>query len=102
MRVLEPDLEAGACPVNGLHLYCSTGQHAIIWVIACSLIRHMNLACSEGTRLDCCDVISTAIELGTTIITLGRLYFMFSCQFTPTDAAPVQHGRRVAVRQHAT
>jgi hypothetical protein len=25
MRVLESDLEAGACPGNGLHLYCLIG-----------------------------------------------------------------------------
>jgi hypothetical protein len=37
-------------------------------------------------------MISIAIELGMTNITLGRLYFMFSYRLAPTDAAPVQHG----------
>jgi hypothetical protein len=40
-------------------------------------------------------MISSAGELGTTIITLDRLYFMLSCQLTPTNVTPMQHGRDV-------
>jgi hypothetical protein len=93
MHILEPDLEAGDCPGNGLHLYCLTGLHAIDRVIACSPICNRNLACSEGRRLDCCNVISAAGKLGVTIIMLGRLYFVLSCRLTPTDATSVQHGK---------
>jgi hypothetical protein len=58
-----------------------TGLHAIDWAIVCSLIYNRNLACGEGTRLDCCDMI--------TIITLARLYFVLSCRLTPTDAVSI-------------
>jgi hypothetical protein len=47
-----------------------------------------------GIRLDSCDVISTAGNLGMAIITLGRLFFMLSCRLTPIDAPSVQHGWR--------
>jgi hypothetical protein len=75
--------------------------HATIWVIACSLISNRNLACSEDTRLDCCDVISIDGDLGMAIIMLGKLYFMLSCRLTRTDVTSVQHGRRVAARPQA-
>jgi hypothetical protein len=78
LRVLELDLEAGDCPGNGLHLYCLTGLHTTNRVIACSLICNRKLACGKSARLDYCDVISAAGELGMTIITLGRLYFILS------------------------
>jgi hypothetical protein len=90
-RVLELDLEAGICPGRGLHWYCMTGLCTTNWVIACSLNYKRNLACGEGTRLDYCDVISAARELGMAIITLGELYFVFSCRVAPTDAVIVQH-----------
>jgi hypothetical protein len=35
-------------------------------------------------------MISATDELGTTIITLARLYFMLSCWLAPTNVAPVQ------------
>jgi hypothetical protein len=63
-----------------------------------SLICNRNLACDEVTRLDCCDVISTASELGMAIITLDRFYFMLTCWLAPTDVAPMQHKRRAIVR----
>jgi hypothetical protein len=100
MHVLEPDPEAGNCPGIGLHLYCLTGVHTISWVIVCSLICNQNLACGEGTRLDCYDMISTVGECAMTIITPDRLYSMLSCWLTPIDVMPVQHGRRAAVRSH--
>jgi hypothetical protein len=69
MHVLEPDLEAGDCPGNGLYYYCLIGVHTTNRVIACSLIYNRNLACGVGTSLDYCDVISVAGELGMVIIT---------------------------------
>jgi hypothetical protein len=100
MRALDHDPEASGCPSNWLHLYCLTRLHAANRVIAYSLICNQNLVCGEGTRLDCCNVISATGELGMTIITLGRLYFMLSCRFAPTDVVLVLHGRRTAVRPH--
>jgi hypothetical protein len=47
--------------------------------IVCSLIYNKNLACSEGTGLDCCIMIATTGDYDMAIITLGRLYFMLSC-----------------------
>jgi hypothetical protein len=87
---------------NGLHLYCLTRQHTIIQVIACSLICNKNLAYNEGTRLDCYDVTSATSEFGMIIIMLGRLYFVLPCRLTPTDATPMQHGRRATVRPQTT
>jgi hypothetical protein len=98
MHILEPDSEADCWSDNGLHLYCLTGLHATNRVIMCSIIYNMNLAYGEGIRLDCCNVICTTGELDMTISMLGRIYFMLSCQLTPTDAASVQHGRRAVVR----
>jgi hypothetical protein len=46
----------------------------------------------------CCDVISVIGKPDTTIIKLGRLYFMLSYWLTPTDVTSVQHGRRAAAR----
>jgi hypothetical protein len=95
---LNPDPEAGQCPGNRLHLYCLTGVHATNRVIACSFICNRNLDYDEGTRLDCCNEISVAGELGMVIIILGGFYFVLSCRLTPTDVASVQHGIRVTVR----
>jgi hypothetical protein len=82
----DPNPKAGGCPGNGLHLYYLVGVHATNRVITCSLIYIKNIPCDECIRLDYYDVISTADELGMTIITLGRLYFLLSCWLTPTDA----------------
>jgi hypothetical protein len=90
-RVHELDPEASICPGRGLHWYCMTGLCTTNWVIACSLNCKRNLACGEGTRLDYCDIISAARELGMDIITSGGLYFMFSCRVAPTDVVIVQH-----------
>jgi hypothetical protein len=98
---IEPDPEVGGCMGNELHLYCLTGMHATIQVIARSLIYTRNLACGESIRLDCCDVIFTTCELGMTIITLSRLYFVVSCRLAPTDVAHVQDGRCAAARSQA-
>jgi hypothetical protein len=76
---------------TGLLLYCLTRLHATNRIIACSLICNRNLAYGEVTRLECCDVISIAGELGMVIITLDGLYFMLSYQVAPTDVASVQH-----------
>jgi hypothetical protein len=73
-------------PGNGLHLYCLTGQHAIIWVIACSLICNKYLAYGEGTRLYYYNIIAATRDHGMAIITLDLLYFMLSCRLAPTDA----------------
>jgi hypothetical protein len=73
-------------------------MHATNRVIACSFIYNSYLACGEGRRLDYCDVISAAGEPGMAIIMLDRLYFMLSCRVTLIDVAPVQHGRRAAMR----
>jgi hypothetical protein len=94
MCILEPDPKAGGCPRNELSLHCLTGVHTTNRVIACSLIYNQNLACDEGTRLDYCDVIFVVGELGMTIITLDKLYFMLSCQLAPTNVTLVQHERR--------
>jgi hypothetical protein len=61
----------------------------------------MSLACGEGTRLDCCDVILATRELGMTIIKLGRLYFVLSCRLAPSDVMVMQHKRCKAVRPQA-
>jgi hypothetical protein len=90
IRILEPNLDATFCPSNGLHLYCLTKVHTTIRVIACSLIYNRDLSYSEGTRIDCCDVISATSELGLAIIMLGGFYFMLYCWLTPTDVVPVQ------------
>jgi hypothetical protein len=90
MHILDPDPEAGGCPSNGLHLYGLTKVHTTIRVIACSLICNRDLSYSEGTRIDCCDVISATTKLGLAIIMLGGFYFMLYCRFTPTDVVPVQ------------
>jgi hypothetical protein len=88
------DLEASDSLSNGLHLYCLIGQHAINRVIAYSFIYNSNLTYVEGTRLDHCNVISTASDFGIVIITLDRLFFMLSCWFTPTNTSSAQHERR--------
>jgi hypothetical protein len=54
-----------------------------------------DLACGEGTRLDCCNMIATTSDYVMAIITLGRLYSTLSCRLAPTDAMSVQHGQRV-------
>jgi hypothetical protein len=46
-------------------------------------------------------MISVAGELGMTVITLDRLYFVMSCQLAPIDVMLVQHERRAVVRPHA-
>jgi hypothetical protein len=101
MHVLDPNLGIGDCLGNGLLLYCFVELHATNRVIACFLICNRNLACGEGTRLHCYDMISVTGEPGTTIITLGRLYFVLSCQLTTSNAAAVQHGRHAAARPQA-
>jgi hypothetical protein len=98
MHILESDPEVGGCPGNGLLLYCFTREHATNRVITSSLICNRSLGCGEGTRLDCCDMTSAIGELGETIITLGRFYFVLSCRLAPTKVMPVHHGRRAAVR----
>jgi hypothetical protein len=70
------------------------------WIIVCSLISYRNLACSDVTRLDCCDMISATSELGMTIITLSMFYFMLSYRLAPTNATTVRHGRHAALRPH--
>jgi hypothetical protein len=102
MHVLKPNPEAGGCLGNVLHLYCLIGLHATNWVIACSLICNWNLACNEGSRIDCWEMIFTASEPSMIIsITLGRLYFVLSCWLPSINAASMQHGRRGAMRPHA-
>jgi hypothetical protein len=57
----------------------------------CSLIYNMNLACDQGTRLHCCDMITTTGDYDMVIITLVRLYFVLSLCLTPTDALSVMY-----------
>jgi hypothetical protein len=101
MRIPKPDPEAGNCPGDGMHWYCLIGVHATNRLILCSLICNRDLACGEGTRLDCCNVITAASELGMTIITLSKLYFVLFYRPTPTDITVVQHERHAAARPHA-
>jgi hypothetical protein len=61
-------------------LHGLTELHVINRVIACSLTYNRNLAFGEGTRLDYCVVTATTDNYVIVIITLGRLYFMLSCQ----------------------
>jgi hypothetical protein len=98
MHILEPDPEVGDCPCNGLLLYYLTRVHATNRVIACSLICNRNLACGGGARLGCCSISFAAGDPSTTIIMLGKLYFVLSCWLAPTNAALVQHRRHAAVR----
>jgi hypothetical protein len=86
MCILDQDLEADACPGNGLHLYCMIKQQDINWVIAYSLICNWNLAYNKGIRLECCDMISTASNFDMVIITLVRLFFVLSCRLAPINA----------------
>jgi hypothetical protein len=101
MYVLEPDPEVAYCPGNGLHLCYMTEVHDTNRVVACSLICNRNLSCNKGTRLDCCDMISTIDELGMAIIALGRLYFMLSYRLAQNYVMPVRHGRRALARPQA-
>jgi hypothetical protein len=78
MHVLDPGPGASDYPGNKLHLYWFVEVLATNRIIACSLIRNWNLACGEDKRLDYCDVIFAADELGMTIITFGRLYMLRS------------------------
>jgi hypothetical protein len=96
MCALDPDLEVVDCSSNGLYMYNFNGQHTINRVISCSLICSNNLASSEGTRLDYCDMISSAGDFGMTIIMLDSLFFMLSCQLTPTNVPSLHHGRCVS------
>jgi hypothetical protein len=73
INVLDSYMEVGSSPGDGLHLYGLTGLHTINQVIACSLIYNINLACGEGIRVDCCDVIATTSDYNMTIITLDKL-----------------------------
>jgi hypothetical protein len=100
MRVLEPDPEVGNCPGGRLHWYCLNGLHATNRVIACSLICNKNVACDKGARLNYCDMIFVAGELGVAIITPGRLYFVLSCRLAPTDVTALKHGQCVVARPH--
>jgi hypothetical protein len=68
------------------------------WPIACFLTYNRNLACSEGTRLDYCDVVSATGDFSMAIILLGRLYFMLPCWLNPTEAPFVQYGGCVGRR----
>jgi hypothetical protein len=54
-----------------------------------SLICNMNLACDQGTRLDCYDMITTIGDYDMAIIMLVRLYFVLSLCLAPTDALSV-------------
>jgi hypothetical protein len=63
------------------------GWHAINQVIARSLICNMNLAYSEGTRLNYRGMIATSGHYDMAIITLGRLYFVLSCRLARTNVA---------------
>jgi hypothetical protein len=74
INVLDSYMEVGSSPGDGLHLYGLTGLHTINQVIACFLICNINLACGEGIRVDCCDVIATTSDYNMTIITLGKLF----------------------------
>jgi hypothetical protein len=96
MCALDPDLEVVDCSSNGLYMYNFNGQHTINRVISCSLICSNNLASNEGTRLDYCDMISSAGDFGMTIIMLDSLFFMLSCQLTPTNVPSLHHGRCVS------
>jgi hypothetical protein len=49
----------------------------------------MNLACDQGTRLDCYDMITTIGDYDMAIIMLVRLYFVLSLCLAPTDALSV-------------
>jgi hypothetical protein len=92
MHVLDPYLDAGGYPGDGLHRAGLTGRHATDWVIKCSIICNRNLVCGEGTRLNCCDVITTTGDYDMAIITLDRLYFVLSYRLTPTDIVYVPYG----------
>jgi hypothetical protein len=73
-------------------LFGLTRLHAIVRVIAFSLISNRNLACGDEASLYCCDMITISGDYDMPIITLDRLYFMLFCQFTPTDALSMLYG----------
>jgi hypothetical protein len=53
------------------------------------LICNRHLSCSEGIRLDYCNMIATTGAYDMAIITLGRLYFVLSYRLAPTEALSV-------------
>jgi hypothetical protein len=71
-----------------------TRQHAIVWVIACSLIGNRNLACSDKASLDCCEVMAITSDYDMGITTLDRLYFMLSYLLIAPNALSMLYGRR--------
>jgi hypothetical protein len=59
------------------HLYPGFGMHH-------GSKKH--LAYSDGTDLDCCEVMPITIDYGMTIITLDNIYSVLSYRPTPPDA----------------
>jgi hypothetical protein len=69
-----------------------TRLHTLVRVIACSLINNMNLPCSDGASLDCCDVMVVTSDYGMAIIMLDMIYFLLSYWLTPSYALYVLYG----------
>jgi hypothetical protein len=69
-----------------------TRLHAIIRVIASSLINNNNLACGNRASLENCVVMAITGDYGMAIVTQDRLYFVLSCRLTPTDAMSMLYG----------
>jgi hypothetical protein len=51
-----------------------------------------NLACGDGSNLDCCEVMAIIGDFDMAIITLESHYFVLSCQPTPPDVLPMPCG----------
>jgi hypothetical protein len=66
------------------------------------LIYNMNLAYGECIRLDCCNMITTTGDYDMTIITLSRLYFVFSFNSLLPMPCPCSTGDVHAVDPHAS
>jgi hypothetical protein len=67
--------------------------HAIVQVIACSLIGSRNLACDDGVNQDYCEVTTITGEYDMAIITLDRLHSVLSYRLTPPDILSVLYRR---------
>jgi hypothetical protein len=69
-------------------------KHVITRVMAFTWGSDSSLGCSKGTDLDCYRVRTTSNNFGMTIITLGCLHYVLSCQPTCPEALSTPHGRR--------
>jgi hypothetical protein len=61
-----------------------------------------HLACSDGTNLDCCEVMAITGDYDMIIVTLDSLYSVLSCWPTPPDVLSVSYGQHADSRGTCT